>query len=183
MSAPTQLSALVAGFDRWAEGPFARLRGNKGTDRVFYVATEAANFSALWHAMAWVPVLVSPSPQRLLRAGGTSAALVAESLVVNGPIKSSFRRARPVLEEGTLRPHRLRQPRSTSFPSGHASAAMVAALVMGRGRHRLARGALFALAAFVASSRIYVKIHHASDVLGGALIGIVLGRVLRRLVP
>ena len=41
----------------------------------------------------------------------------------------------------------------------------------------------YALAAIVATSRVYVRIHHASDVVGGIPIGIVLGRLGRRLMP
>jgi membrane-associated phospholipid phosphatase len=35
----------------------------------------------------------------------------------------------------------------------------------------------------VALSRIHTKIHHASDVVGGIAIGLVLGQVARRIVP
>jgi undecaprenyl-diphosphatase len=41
----------------------------------------------------------------------------------------------------------------------------------------------YALGAVVASSRVYVKIHHPSDVVAGALVGIVLARVARKLWP
>lgn len=180
---PGSIARATARFDRWAEQPFVALRGDKRADRAFYGISEAANFSMIWHGMAWFPVLVRPTPHRVLRAAGTSAALAAESALVNGPVKAAFRRTRPVLDEGTVRPHRLRQPKTTSFPSGHASAAMVAAVMMGRGRNPVARLVLFGLGGFVASSRVYVRIHHASDVVGGLVIGYGLGRVLRRLLP
>jgi len=41
----------------------------------------------------------------------------------------------------------------------------------------------YVAAAVVASSRVYVKIHHASDVLAGAATGLVLGRLARRIWP
>lgn len=183
MSGGGALAAAADRFDRWAERPFDRLRGNPNADRLFYAATEAANFSLLWHALAWVPVLVRPTPIGPVRAAGTSAALAAESALVNGPIKSAFRRERPTLDEGQQRPHRLRQPRTSSFPSGHASAATVAVLMLGRRRNLVVRAALVALGAVVATSRIHVRIHHASDVAGGVVIGYGLGRVLRRILP
>ncbi len=175
--------SAVDRFDRWADAPLDRLRGNAVADRVFYTASEAANFSLVWHALAWLPAAISPSPKRVVRAVSTSAALAAESALVNGPVKAVFRRERPVLEEGTRRPHRLRTPRTTSFPSGHATATMVAVLMLGRGRGPVVRLGLTALGAVVASSRVYVRIHHASDVLGGLVIGYGLGRLLRRLLP
>jgi membrane-associated phospholipid phosphatase len=39
----------------------------------------------------------------------------------------------------------------------------------------------FAVAAVVATSRAYVRIHHASDVLGGALLGVALGLLANHL--
>jgi undecaprenyl-diphosphatase len=177
------LAELTVRLDRWAERPFVRLRGNPLADRIFYGASEAANFSVLWHGLAWLPVLVSPTAHRVVRAAGTSTALVVESAIVNGPVKSAFRRQRPVLLQHELRPRRLRQPKTTSFPSGHASAAAVAVAMMGRGRNPLSRAPLVALATVVASSRVYVRIHHPSDVIGGAAIGWALGRFLRTVLP
>ena len=105
-----------------------------------------------------------------------SLALAAESALVNGPIKAMFRRRRPV--EPRPRPHTLRQPRTSSFPSGHASAALVAATLLSRrSRHPTV---WYSLAAVVSLSRVHVRIHHASDVVGGAIVGWALGSVARR---
>ena len=41
----------------------------------------------------------------------------------------------------------------------------------------------YGAAVVVASSRVYVKIHHASDVVVGIAVGAVLGRIGRRLAP
>jgi undecaprenyl-diphosphatase len=110
------------------------------------------------------------------RAVRLSASLGVESALVNGAVKSVFRRERPV-HEGE-RPHRLRTPRTTSFPSGHASSAFLAAtLLADRSR---GKPVFFALAAAVAASRIHVRIHHASDVAGGAAIGLAMGAVVKR---
>jgi undecaprenyl-diphosphatase len=89
---------------------------------------------------------------------------------------SDFERERPVHQDA--RPHRLRVPLTTSFPSGHASAAFVAATLLADD----SRVPVFwyALAAKVAYSRVHVRIHHASDVIGGAVIGLVIGRAVRR---
>ena len=56
-------------------------------------------------------------------------ALGAESALVNGVVKSAFRRERPIHDAD--QPHQLRQPLTSSFPSGHASAAFLACFVPG----------------------------------------------------
>jgi undecaprenyl-diphosphatase len=162
--------AVERGLDRW--------RGRPVVDRLLYAASEAGNFSLIWHAAAWAPWLVAPSAARLRRASEVSGLLALESVLVNGPVKSMFRRNRP--DHWATHPHRLRRPRTSSFPSGHASAAMVGAALLGRGRPPVAVAA-YAAAALVSTSRVYVRIHHASDVVGGLLIGWVLGRIFRRL--
>jgi undecaprenyl-diphosphatase len=105
----------------------------------------------------------------------------AESALVNGPVKSLFRRLRPAHDDSTVHPHRLRRPRTTSFPSGHASAAFTAAALLTDGSGWPARWAVNGVAAVVSASRVHVRIHHASDVLGGAVLGIALGAIARRL--
>jgi undecaprenyl-diphosphatase len=115
-------------------------------------------------------------PRRLKR---TTIGLAIESAVVNGPVKMLFRRTRPV-HEGP-RPHRLRTPRSSSFPSGHATAAFFGAALLRDDDPWWP--VYYAMAVIVAASRVHVKIHHASDVIGGVAIGIALGELGRRLVP
>jgi undecaprenyl-diphosphatase len=179
LPAPNRL-AVVHRLDDAADRALDMVRGNPVTDRLMYGLSEAGNFSVLWHALAWTPWLLSRSPRRLRRALGISASLVLESVLVNGPIKAQFQRDRP--ESDASRPHRLRQPRTSSFPSGHASAAMVAAGLLSRAQPRL-RPVYYATGAAMSVSRVYVRLHHASDVAGGLAIGLGLGRVLAPLVP
>jgi len=101
---------------------------------------------------------------------------------VNVGIKSLFRRSRPEWERAHDRPHRLRAPRTSSFPSGHASSAFTAAGVLSLGGDPL-WPIYFAIAVVVASSRAYVRIHHASDVVAGAVLGIGLALVAHAVWP
>lgn len=162
-----------AAVDRWLD----RWRGDPLADRAFYTATELGDFSLLWHLLGTV--------QALRRGGDLHAAvrvstlLGIESAIVNGPIKSRVGRLRPIFDGP--RPHRLRLPRTSSFPSGHASAATVFAVVAGEDDPLWPLYA--ALASAVALSRVHVRVHHASDVVGGAVVGAVLGVALRRWWP
>lgn len=149
-----------------------RLRGIPALDRLFYTASEAADFSVLWHTLGVIQAIIEDDPKI---AVAISAALGAESALINGPVKSMFNRSRPVQE--APRPHNLRQPKTSSFPSGHASAAMVAAAMLSR---RGGGPLWYALGAVVATSRIHVRIHHGSDVAGGLVAGVALGAIARR---
>lgn len=174
-SHPIQRAAVR--FDADIDRLLDRLRGRPLVDRVFYTATEVGDFSLIWHLLG--------AAQGVRRGGDLrgairlAAALGIESAIVNGPVKSLFRRARPISD--VPRPHRLRTPKTTSFPSGHASAATVFVVVASQDDPLWP--AYVAIAGLVASSRIYVRIHHASDVVGGVALGAVLGVGFRRLWP
>ena len=169
-------SAFVAAVDRLDDrfdALWERIRDLPAADRLFYTASEAADFSVLWHTLGVVQAVIEDDPRIAITI---SAALGVESALINGPVKSIFRRGRPL--QDTPRPLTLRQPRSSSFPSGHASAAMVAAALLSRQGNA---PMWYGLAAIVATSRIHVRIHHASDVVGGLLAGVALGALARRL--
>lgn len=171
------LTAHLAGFDAAVDARFDRhLRGHAVVDRVMYSVTELADFSLLWHLLGATRGLRSDAD--LEAAVRASAVLGVESTLVNAGLKSLFRRERPIPD--FERPHHLRMPLTTSFPSGHASAAFCAAILLSEGRGRAARVGWFGLAGLVASSRVHVKIHHASDVLGGVVVGTLVGQVAKR---
>jgi undecaprenyl-diphosphatase len=74
----------------------------------------------------------------------------------------------------------VREPTSSSFPSGHTLAAFCAVSVMSQRGDRAGNALLFTSASLVGLSRLHLRAHHASDVLGGAAIGVALGLVGRR---
>lgn len=161
--------------DEFVDEAWETLRGNPVIDRVFYGASEAANFSRIWHAIGLAQAIALRDPKRALRA---SAALGLEAALVNGPIKSLFERERPDVHADE-RPLKLRQPKTSSFPSGHASAAVVAASFLTPGMPWLVRVAIQLLATIVATSRIHVQIHHATDVAAGGVTGWALAKLAR----
>ena len=175
-----EAGSLLATVDEWddiVDEWFDQLRGNPVFDRVFYAASELADHSRLWHLLATGRAAASlraePAAIRLV------VALAIESGLVNGVVKSIFNRSRPIISQE--RPLRLRIPRTSSFPSGHASAAaMSAVLLADKSRIGLAYKAA---AAVVSVSRVHVRIHHASDIAGGAVVGAALGALVKRVAP
>ncbi|MDE3203393.1 MAG: phosphatase PAP2 family protein [Acidobacteriota bacterium] len=175
---PAAFDPLDAAVDRWFE---SRLRHRRSVDVVMYGASAVGDHGVVWLGLAGIQALRRNQrgetwARPFLR---TAIGLGVESVVVNGPVKFVFRRTRP-LHEGP-RPLHLRQPRTSSFPSGHATAAFFGAALL-RDDDPL-WPVYYALAVIVAASRVHVRIHHASDVIGGVITGIALGELTRRLVP
>jgi undecaprenyl-diphosphatase len=170
-------SKAVSRFDQAVDSYFdAHLRGKPGPDRLMYTASAVGDHSMVWLALAALQGPVSGKGWRpLVRAG---ALLGAESVLVNGLVKLAFRRERPDVTEPHPLP--LRVPVTSSFPSGHASAAFFAAALL---RRRASWPVYYAVASIVASSRVHVRMHHASDVIAGAALGAALGELARAVVP
>lgn len=168
----TPIETVDSTVDAWWE---KHLRGRPAVDRIAYALSESANHSMLWHALGAAQAAMRRDRRRLV---GLSMALGAEAALVNGVFKTVVGRDRPRHSE--QRPHRLRKPRTSSFPSGHASAAMTAAALLSRDS-RWAPG-WYALAVAVALSRVHVRIHHTSDVVAGIATGAAIGALARRFV-
>ena len=176
-ASPASFLDSVDAWDDLVDEWFDQLRGNPVFDRLFYGASELADHSALWHLIATGRAAASlraePAALRLVLA------LAVESGLVNGVVKSMFNRSRPIAK--TERPLRLRIPRTSSFPSGHASAAAMSAVLLAD-KSRLGP-VYYGVAAVVAVSRIHVRIHHASDIAGGLATGAALGALVKKLAP
>jgi undecaprenyl-diphosphatase len=175
---PAAFDPLDAAVDQWFD---RHLRGRPWVDRLMYGASAVGDHGLVWIGVAGLRAAQQrrrgqPWRQPLARL---VTALAVESVVVNGPVKLMFRRTRP-RHEGP-RPLHLRIPRTSSFPSGHAAAAFFGAALM---RDDDPVWPLYyVLAVIIASSRVHVRIHHASDVVGGIATGVVLGELVRRYVP
>lgn len=63
---------------------------------------------------------------------------------------------------------------SFSFPSGHATIVFATAFILGRGNKKL-KWVYYLLAFLIAFSRIYLGKHYPTDVLAGAVIGLLIG--------
>ena len=180
MPTTTRLGHAVDVFDKAVDRQFDRLRGKPIPDRIFYGASAVGDHGLIWLIFGALRGLRGGPANHHLRAAlrlGVGVGL--ESALVNLGIKSLFRRKRPVWELD--RPLHLRRPRTSSFPSGHATSAFTAAGLLSD-QDRL-KPLYYLVAVTVAWSRVYVRIHHASDVVAGIAIGIGLGKLGKRLFP
>ena len=169
---------FIERFDAAADSALEPLR-SPAMDNFAYALGSACDHSILWHAIASVRAAASGDTRRFTRASG---ALAIESALTNGVVKSLFGRVRPKREHapGQKLPHGMRVPITSSFPSGHAAAAFCAAVIL---TDETGNPGWYALAGVIGVTRVYVRMHHASDVVAGAAWGYVLGRVLRVALP
>ena len=170
----SQFGPFVDRFDEYADQLLERMRGSPPADLLFTAASHVGDFSLIWHFLSLTRGLAKRQPDQVVVL---AALLGAESLIVNQGVKRLFRRERPTIS-GDER-LRVRRPWTSSFPSGHASAAVFAASLLTGWDGRRAAALWFSVAAIVGTSRAYVRIHHASDVVGGALVGAALAAATR----
>jgi membrane-associated phospholipid phosphatase len=175
---------FVESFDKTVNAKWETLRGNPSIDRVMFTASEVGDFGVIWMFVAGIHALGgAPRHGRaLVRMGG---ALAFESIVVNQGLKRIFRRERPTDTRNptntTNAPgHSIRTPSTSSFPSGHSTSAITAAVLLTQ-TSPIPAPILWGAAGIVATSRVHVNMHHPSDVVGGVVVGFVVGRWIRRL--
>ena len=173
------VAARVRAVDRAVDAAVTRAK-NPVLDAVFYPLSSAADHSLLWLAAAGVrEALGKARPGTALRL---AAVLGVESAVTNVALKSLFGRIRPVLDLGQMGPlpWGLRRPVTSAFPSGHATAGFTTAVFLSRADPG---PPWYLIAGLVAFSRVYVRLHHTSDVVAGAGLGLAFGLAARRFAP
>ncbi|MSO15117.1 MAG: phosphatase PAP2 family protein [Ilumatobacteraceae bacterium] len=160
-------------FDTAGDQLFERLRKKRIFISIFGIASTVGDFSIVWHVTGFLYAL--GSMHRLHQAIALSIALGAESIIVNQGVKRIFRRERPTVS-GDER-FDVRTPSTSSFPSGHASSATFAAIILISITGFPLAILWIIMAAIVALSRVVVRIHHLSDIVGGVITGAILGAI------
>ena len=161
-------------LDEAVDAAFEPLRGRPEIDRAAALVSNLADYGFIWVLLAGLKGRRRGPDRR--RAIVALAAAGFSSLLVSRVVKAAVERERPEdhLDVG------VRTPTSSSFPSGHTLAAFCTAFVLGDSQAGTAANVGFASA--VAVSRIHLRAHHPTDVIGGAAIGSVLGLGLRPIV-
>ena len=167
-----RLPAAVDRLDNAVDQLLEPVRDNSRMNWIMNRASAAGDWSKVWHVIGIISAVRRRRPSD---AVVLSVLLGLESLIVNQGVKRLFRRDRPT----TTGDHRsqVRTPSTSSFPSGHASAAAFALTIVSRRSGPKVAWALAPVALLVAYSRVHVRLHHLSDVVAGAAMGHVLGRL------
>lgn len=130
--------------------------------------SRSANKGRLWLGLAAVGVAV---PGRVRRAALRGAgSLAVTSFLVNVVLKPMIGRRRPEEHRVPLHRRLAKEPKTTSFPSGHAAsaAAFATGVLM---EHRGLGAAVLPVAAAVGYSRVHVGVHYPGDVVAGIAVG------------
>jgi len=179
---------VTESFDQSIISFFSQNVGNPTLDLIMQYITESGD---VFNMMGFgILMLIIPKTRRI---GITLMILIVLSTLLTGYVKCGIDRDRPDFEyEGV--PFYVEISRDTyalfceggrdaSYPSGHAARAMIFGIIFGYAlSERFPRGAylLFLYPVMISISRIYVLQHFPMDVIGGAVIGIMLTGVLAK---
>lgn len=167
-----RLLARLEPFDRRVDELVAPLRGRAGADALAYGASALGDRGLVWLLIGLWRARRPSRRRSSIRAVALTGAITP---VVNLGVKALVRRDRPEAEASHPLPVRI--PRTAGFPSGHALAAWCAAVLLADGDPWAP--AYYGLAGLISYSRVHVRLHHASDVAGGALLGLGIGALVR----
>lgn len=140
-------------------------------DSLFVFITKLGDMGLIWILIT----LVFLATDKYRKAGSAMAIGLFICLILgNEVLKEVFARPRPFqASEFSLI---IAPPSGYSFPSGHTMSSFAAATSMGLSHKRLSKWG-YILAGLIAFSRMYLYVHYFTDVLAGAILGVIFGYI------
>lgn len=143
-------------------------------DDLMVLLTRLADDGICWIVLAIALICFKPSRKMGITLG---LALLFGLLVGNLGLKNLFARPRPYTVNPDIVPSMLIDTlKSYSFPSGHTRCCFESGMAMFLCDKRWGKAA-FVLGGFIGFSRMYLYMHYPTDVLVGALLGLLNGFV------
>jgi undecaprenyl-diphosphatase len=126
------------------------------------------NYGLGWIAAGAVVGAAKGSPRLALEL----PAVVLAAFGLNVVVKRAVGRSRPLSD--AVAPHLISAPGSSSFPSTHAATAAAGAVAIGARDPGLVP-VLVTAAVAMAATRVYLGVHHGSDIAAGLVLGAATG--------
>lgn len=137
-------------------------------DNIVPIITKLGNVGIIWIVIAIILLFM----KKYRKVGVLMLiALIFTHLIGTVIIKNIVRRPRPFTLMNNFQ-LLIKKPGEFSFPSGHSSTAFASATILGYYIKKM-RIPIFILAFLIAFSRLYLFVHYPSDVLVGAILGII----------
>lgn len=140
-------------------------------DKILAFITSLGNAGIIWIVLA-VVLLILPKTRKTGII--VAAALLMDLVLCNLILKNLVARVRPY-DTNTAIAILIKKPLDFSFPSGHTAASFAAMTALFLAKMKKAWIAALILAVLIAFSRLYFYVHYPTDVLGGAVVGILSG--------
>lgn len=140
-------------------------------DKILAFITSLGNAGIIWIVLA-VVLLILPKTRKTGII--VAAALLMDLVLCNLILKNLVARVRPY-DINTAIAILIKKPLDFSFPSGHTAASFAAMTALFLAKMKKAWIAALILAVLIAFSRLYFYVHYPTDVLGGAVVGILSG--------
>ena len=140
-------------------------------DKILAFITSLGNADIIWIVLA-VVLLILPKTRKTGII--VAAALLMDLILCNLILKNLVARVRPY-DVNTAIAILIKKPLDFSFPSGHTAASFAAMTALFLAKMKKAWIAALVLAVLIAFSRLYFYVHYPTDVLGGAVVGILSG--------
>lgn len=140
-------------------------------DKILAFITSLGNAGIIWIVLAIV-LLILPKTRKTGII--VAAALLMDLILCNLILKNLVARVRPY-DVNTAIAILIKKPLDFSFPSGHTAASFAAMTALFLAKMKKAWSAALVLAVLIAFSRLYFYVHYPTDVLGGAVVGILSG--------
>ena len=135
--------------------------------------TFLGNGGLIWIAAAIIMIFFKKYRKIGIMIGtGLSAGVIIGNIL----LKNLIARERPCWINETVQ-KLISTPQDYSFPSGHTLSSFVAATIIMHSDRRMGIAA-YVFASIIAFSRLYLYVHFPTDILAGALLGIIIGLIV-----
>lgn len=146
---------------------------NKVLDKVMIALTLSGELGIIWIVISFFLF----TKRKYIKIGiMVLAAIILTTILGEGIVKHIVKRKRPFIKNDLVK-LLIAEPGTFSFPSGHTASSFAVATVFVKTDMKLT-SLIVILAILISFSRLYLRVHYLSDVIGGIILGVISGAVV-----